>query len=69
MPDDSSVDGGDPWLIVGDGGGLITLTFATEAAGGSRANSAGYTLLAVPEPSSSVMLLGALGALAFCRRV
>ncbi|MEO7101152.1 MAG: PEP-CTERM sorting domain-containing protein [Luteolibacter sp.] len=65
---DSSVDGGDPWLMIGDGGGLITLTLASESAGGSQPDSAGYTLLAVPEPSSSAILLGALGAVAFRRR-
>ncbi|MEO7101153.1 MAG: PEP-CTERM sorting domain-containing protein [Luteolibacter sp.] len=57
---DSAVDGGDPWMMVDDGG-LLTLSFVTTDLdpGGSQPSTAGIVSSAVPEPSVTVILAGA----------
>jgi hypothetical protein len=55
----------DPWVMVADGGS-ITLQFVTNAAGGSSSipETAGYAnLTAVPEPATTVALLGGAAGL------
>ncbi len=57
------------WAMPADGG-TVTYTFATESLGGSLPDSAGFaTLTAVPEPATTVALLGAAaGAFVLWRR-